>query len=163
VLFSAGNHGSDFALNEYASHPGVIAVGACNSHGKRPHYSGWGNALWCVAQSNDPRDPIGAYETYDTTTPIGSFLLGSTYYTYDFGFTSAACAIAAGVCARILSANPDLTARDVREVIAQSCHKIDVDGGSYDERGHSPFYGFGCLDPIRAIDIALEKSAASSV
>jgi subtilisin family serine protease len=163
VLFSSGNYGGDIALNEYASHPGVIAVGACNCHGKHPHYSGWGDALWCVVPSNDPRDPIGAYETYDTTTPIGSFLLGDTFYTADFGFTSAACAIAAGVCARILSANPSLTCHDVRDVIAQSCRKIDAEGGSYDERGHSPYYGFGCLDPARAVDIALEKFAASSV
>jgi subtilisin family serine protease len=163
VVFSSGNGGNDIALNEYASHPGVIAVGACNCHGKHPHYSGWGDALWCVVPSNDPRDPLGAYETYDTTTPIGSFLLGDTFYTNDFGFTSAACAIAAGVCARILSANPNLTCHDVREVIAQSCRKIDAEGGSYDERGHSPYYGFGCLDPVRAVDIALEKLAASSV
>jgi hypothetical protein len=58
----------------------VIAVGACSCHGKHPHYSGWGDALW-----------------------------------------------------------------------------------SYDERGHGPFYGFGCLDPIRAIAIADRKHAASSV
>ena len=163
VLFSSGNHGGNIALNEYASHPGVIAVGACNCHGKHPRYAGWGDALWCVVPSNDPRDPIGAYETYDTTTPIGSFLLGNTFYTDDFGFTSAACAIAAGVCAQILSVNPNLTSRGVRDVVAQSCRKIDAEGGSYDERGHSPYYGFGCLDPVRAVDIALEKLTASSV
>jgi len=163
VVFSSGNAGCDIALNGYASHPGVMAVGACNCHGKRPDYSTWGDALWCVVPSNDPRDPIGAYQTYDTTTPIGSFLLGHTFYTDDFGFTSAACAIAAGVCAQILSANPDLTWRGVRDVIARSCRKIDADGGSYDERGHSPYYGFGRLDPARAIDIANPKNAASSV
>ena len=73
VVFSSGNDGSDVALNGYASHPDVIAVGACNCHGQRPAYSGWGDALWCVVPSNDPRDPIGADQTYDTTTPIGSF------------------------------------------------------------------------------------------
>jgi subtilisin family serine protease len=163
VLFSSGNDGCDIALNGYASHPGVIAVGACNCHGKRASYSGWGGALWCVVPSNDPRDPIGAGMTYVTTTPIGSFLLGDTFYTNDFGFTSAACAIAAGVCAQILSVNSTLTSREVRDVVAQSCRKIDVEAGSYDERGHSPYYGFGCLDPVRAVDIALEKFAASSV
>jgi subtilisin family serine protease len=163
VLFSSGNDGCDVALNGYASHPGVIAVGACNRHGKHPHYSGWGDALWCVVPSNDPRDPIGAYDTHDTTTPIGSFLLGDTFYTNDFGFTSAACAIAAGVCAQILSVNSTLTSREVRDVVAQSCRKIDAESGSYDERGHSRYYGFGCLDPVRAVDIALEKFAASSV
>ena len=163
VVFSSGNGGNDIALNGYASHPDVLAVGACNCHGKRPDYSAWGDALWCVVPSNDPRDPIGAYDTYDTTTPVGSFLLGDTFYTSDFCFTSAACAIAAGVCARILSVNPSLTSRGVREVVAQSCRKIDIEGGSYDQRGHSPYYGLGCLDPVRAVDIALEKFEASSV
>ena len=97
------------------------------------------------------------------TTPIGSFLLGDTFYCADFGFTSAACAIGAGVCARILSVDPSLTSRDVREVVAQSCRKIDLDGGSYDQRGHSPYYGFGCLDLGRALDLAQQKFAASSV
>jgi hypothetical protein len=36
VVFAAGNDGSDLTLNGYASHPGVIAVGACNCHGKHP-------------------------------------------------------------------------------------------------------------------------------
>jgi subtilisin family serine protease len=154
VLFSSGNDGADIALNEYASHPSVIAVGACNSRAKRPDYSGWGNALWCVAPSNDPRDPACADETYDTTTPVGSFLLGETFYTADFGFTSAACAVAAGVCARILSVNPQLTWRGVRDVIAESCRKIDCDSAVYDGRGHSEYYGYGCLDLPRAIQIA---------
>ena len=154
VLFSSGNDGRDIALNEYASHRGVIAVGACNCHGKHPSYSGWGDALWCVAQSNDPQDPIGANSTYDTTTPVGSFLLGDTYYTNDFGFTSAACAIAAGVCAEVLAANPSLSWQEVREVIARSCDKIDKEGGSYDEQGHSPWYGFGRINLARAVRIA---------
>jgi subtilisin family serine protease len=163
VVFSSGNDGSDIALNGYASHPGVMAVGACNHRGTRPSYSGWGAALWCVAQSNDPGDSVGAQMTYTTTTPIGSFLLGNTFYTGNFGFTSAACAIAAGVCAEILAVCPDLTSFEVREIVAQSCHKVDVEAGSYDDSGHSPFYGFGRLDPARAVEIARQKKKARSV
>jgi subtilisin family serine protease len=163
VIFSSGNDGSDIALNGYASHPGVIAVGACTRRGGRPSYSGWGEALWCVVPSNDPRDPVGALETYETTTPIGSFLLGDTFYTNDFGFTSAACAIAAGVCARILAVNPRLTWSEVRDVVAKACRRIDEAGGSYDARGHSPYYGYGCLDPVRAVEIAREKTRTTSV
>ncbi|MEP6495681.1 MAG: S8 family serine peptidase [bacterium] len=163
VVFSSGNDGCDIALNGYASHPDVMAVGACNCHGTRPSYSGWGDALWCVVPSNDPRDPIGAGMTYTTTTPIGSFLLGNTFYTDDFGFTSAACAIAAGVCALILSANPNLTSLEVREVIARSCRPIDAEGGSYDASGHSRYYGFGRLDAVRAVEAALETSLEPSL
>jgi hypothetical protein len=47
IVFSAGNDGSDLALNGYECHPGVIAVGACNCHGTHPRYSGHGEPLWC--------------------------------------------------------------------------------------------------------------------
>ena len=163
ILFSSGNDDCDIALNGYANHPAVIAVGACNCRGRRASYSSWGQALWCVVLSNEPRDPVGARMTYTTTTPVGSFLLGDTLYTQNFGFTSAACAIAAGVCAQILSVDPGLTWREVREIIAQACQRIDEAGGSYDQRGHSPYYGFGRLDPARALEMARRKIEDSSV
>lgn len=161
VVFAAGNDGSDLALNGYASHPGVVAVGACNCHGKHPSYSGWGDALWCVFPSNDPHDPIGASMTYLTTAPVGSLLDGEAYYTTRFGFTSAACAAVAGICALIVSAHPDLTYQEVKAVLRDSCEKIDVESGTYDEHGHSPLYGFGRPDVARAVEIAHEQRLAA--
>lgn len=163
VVFSAGNDGGDIALNEYASHPDVMAVGACNCHGRHPRYSPTGDELFCVVTSNDPGDSVGALSTYRTTAPVGSFLNGDAFYTDDFGFTSAACAIAAGVCARILAIDPNLTGLDVRAIIAQSCERIDIAGGTYDERGHSPLYGFGRLDLDRALHAVHQKTVTSSV
>jgi len=157
VVFAAGNNGSDLALNGYASHPGVIAVGACNCHGKHPSYSGWGDALWCVFPSNDPHDPIGASMTYLTTAPVGSLVDGGAFYTTRFGFTSAATAAVAGICALIVSANPDLTYQQVKDVLRDSCEKVDLASGTYDERGHSPLYGFGRPDVARAVELARER------
>jgi len=157
IVFSAGNDGSDLALNGYASHPGVIAVGACNCHGKHPSYSGWGDALWCVFPSNDPDDPIGASMTYLTTAPVGSLLDGEAFYTTRFGFTSAATAAVAGICALVVSANPDLTFTEVKAVLRDSCEKIDPDGGSYDAHGHSPLYGYGRPDVARAVELARQR------
>ena len=163
VVFSAGNDGGDIALNEYASHPDVMAVGACNCHGRHPRYSPVGDELFCVVTSNDPDDPVGARSTYRTTAPVGSFLDGDAFYTDDFGFTSAACAIAAGVCARILAVDPTLTGLEVRALVAHSCERIDIVGGSYDERGHSPLYGFGRVSLDRALLALRQKTATSSV
>jgi len=163
IVFSAGNDGGDIALNEYASHPDVMAVGACNCHGRHPRYSPTGDELFCVVTSNDPDDPVGARSTYRTTAPVGSFLNGDAFYTDDFGFTSAACAIAAGVCARILAMDPSLTGLDVRALVAQSCERIDVAAGTYDERGHSPLYGFGRVSLERALHALHRKTATSSV
>ena len=154
IVFSAGNDGSDLAVNGYASHPGVIAVGACNCHGKHPRYSGWGGALWCVFPSNDPDDPVGASMTYLTTAPVGSLLDGEAYYTTRFGFTSAATAAIAGICALIVSANPGLTSTEVKAVLRDSCEKIDLEGGTYNEHGHSPLYGYGRPDVARAVELA---------
>jgi subtilisin family serine protease len=163
IVFSAGNDGSNLALNGYASHPGVIAVGACNCHGKHPSYSGWGDALWCVFPSNDPHDPVGASMTYLTTAPVGSLLDGEAFYTTRFGFTSAACAAVAGMCALIVSANPNLTSGDVKAVLRESCEKIDVEGGSYDEHGHSPLYGYGRPDVARAVHLAQQRGLFAEV
>jgi len=154
IAFSAGNDGSDLALNGYASHPGVIAVGACNCHGKHPSYSGWGDTLWCVFPSNDPRDPIGASMTYLTTAPVRSLLDGEAFYTTRFGFTSAAAAAVAGICALIVSANPELTSAEVKTVLRDSCEKIDLESGTYDAAGHSPLYGYGRPDVARAVKLA---------
>lgn len=165
IVFSAGNDGSDLALNGYASHPGVIAVGACNCHGKHPAYSGWGDALWCVFPSNDPHDPTGAGMTYLTTAPAGSLLDGEAYYTTRFGFTSAACAAVAGICALVVSANPGLTWEGVKGVLRDSCDKIDAEGGTYDAGEHSPLYGYGRPDIARAVHLARQngKSRTASV
>jgi subtilisin family serine protease len=157
IIFSAGNDGSDLVLNGYASHPGVVAVGACNCHGKHPSYSGWGDALWCVFPSNDPHDPIGASMTYLTTAPVGSLVDGEAFYTTRFGFTSAATAAVAGICALIVSANPDLAYQQVKDVLRDSCEKVDLASGTYDEHGHSPLYGFGRPDVARAVELARER------
>ena len=161
IVFSAGNDGSDLALNGYASHPGVVPVGACNHHGRHPLYSSWGDALWCVYPSNDPKDAVGAWQTYTTTVPVGSFDQGEAFYSTRFGFTSAATAAVAGICALIVSANPDLTYHEVKAVLRDSCEKIDAESGTYDERGHSPLYGFGRPNVARAVEIAVERRTAA--
>jgi hypothetical protein len=88
--------------------------------------------------------------------PVGSLADGEAFYTTRFGFTSAACAAVAGICALIVSANRDLTSSDVKAVLRDSCEKIDLESGSYDQYGHSPFYGYGRPTIARAVDLARE-------
>jgi subtilisin family serine protease len=163
LVFAAGNDGLDVGLNSYAAHCGVIAVGACNAHGRRPSYSNWGSALWCVYSSNDPDDPTGASLSYRTTAPAGSLLLGESFYSSAFGFTSAACAIVAGACALILSANPELTSAEVKDVLRQSCEKVDLESGSYDVDGRSPLYGYGRPHIPHAVRLAQSASGKRRV
>ena len=101
-----------------------------------------------MAGSHATRDPVGA---------------GMTYLTTRFGFTSAACAAVAGICALIVSANPELTSDQVKQVLRDSCDKIDLEGGTYDERGHGPLYGYGRPDVARAVCLAQNHAKARPV
>jgi hypothetical protein len=87
---------------------------------------------------------------------------GEAFYTTRFGFTSAACAAVAGICALIVSANPELTSTEVKHVLRDSCEKIDPDGGTYDEHGHSALYGYGRPDVGRAVRLAERHTKARS-
>ncbi len=71
-------------------------------------------------------------------------------YTNSFGGTSSACPGAAGVAALVLSRNGSLRWDEVRDILRRSCDQIDPEGGGYDERGHSPLYGYGRLNAEKA-------------
>ena len=60
----------------------------------------------------------------------------------------------AGVAALILAVNPELTWRQVREVLRECCDRIDEAGGDYDGDGHSPLYGYGRVNAARAVELA---------
>ncbi len=154
IVWSAGNDGCDISHNGYASYSGVVAVGACNDRGTWCRYSNWGDALWCVFPSSDTAGAARARAEISTTTPVGSFRLGETFYTDSFGHTSAACAGVAGLCALILSANPDLAWREVKEMLRASCVRVDESEGMYDASGHSRYYGYGRPDAARAVELA---------
>ena len=167
VLFAAGNGAESVDNDGYASYEGVVAVAACNDRGKRSVYSDFGNAIWCCFPSSDFGDPPSRPEpltpgiwTADRRGAHGynpgkeQFGDIQGEYTNDFGGTSSACPGAAGIAALILSVNPDLNWREVREVMRRSCDQIDPGGGEYDADGHSKLYGYGRLNAHAAARLA---------
>ncbi|MBK8555468.1 MAG: S8 family serine peptidase [Lewinellaceae bacterium] len=82
-------------------------------------------------------------------TPDGrSATLG---FTSSFGGTSSAAPLAAGVCALMLSANPNLTLSAIGQILRNSADKI---GSGYDANGHSNHYGYGRINALRAVQQA---------
>src|SRR5260370_29454118 len=71
----------------------------------------------------------------------------------DFGGTSAACPLAAGGGALVLSADPALKAADLRDLLHHSCDKIG--GVTYDATGWNMFYGYGRINAQRAVSNAV--------
>ena len=167
ITFAAGNGNEDCRFDGYASYPKVMAVAACNDRGKRCVYSDYGKEIWCSFPSSDlgygPYDhpePLSAgIYTTDRTGKAGYNPQGD--YTDSFGGTSASCPGAAGTAALILSADPNLTWEQVRQVIRDSCDKIDAEGGNYDSGGHSNLYGFGRINAEKAVLLALSLKSAS--
>ena len=156
--FAAGNSaldGADLNLNEHANFYAVTGVCAVNDRDRRSDYSDWGAPLWICAPSLDTR---GSYRGIVTTE-------NSDRYSYLFGGTSAASPIVAGVAALLRDANPDLTWRDLKLILAASARKNDPGNpgwndvafkyGSNTERYHfNPEYGFGMVDAKAAVDLA---------
>ena len=155
--FAAGNSaldGADVNLNEFANFYAVTGVCAVNDRDRRSAYSDWGAPLWVCA----PSSGRGSYRRITTTE-------NSNRYSDFFGGTSAASPIVAGVAALMRDANPDLTWRDLKLILAASARKNDPgspgweDGalqyGSTGERYHfNPEYGFGVVDAKAAVDLA---------
>ena len=156
--FAAGNSaldGADLNLNEHANFYAVTGVCAVNDRDRRSDYSDWGAPLWVCAPSNDTR---GSYRGIVTTDN------SNRYHRFTFGGTSAATPIVAGVAALLRDANPDLTWRDLKLILAASARKNDPDNpgwedgafkyGSTAERYHfNHEYGFGVVDAKAAVDL----------
>ncbi len=162
ITFAAGNGNEDCAYDGYASYEKVIAVAACNDNGKRSIYSDFGENVFCAFPSSDfgyppfnhPEPLTPGIFTTDRLGKEGYNRDGD--YTENFGGTSSSCPGVAGTAALILEVNPDLNRAQVKEILRDTCDKIDLSAGEYDSKGHSRFYGYGRINAVKAVKRALE-------
>jgi subtilisin family serine protease len=113
VFGSSGNAGLSSWTNYPASYGNVIAVGATTGQDLRSTTSNYGPALTLSA-------PGSSIATTDITGANGYSTGDNTY----FSGTSAAAPVAASVGALMIVANPNLTAAQVKQYLAQSCEKV---------------------------------------
>lgn len=179
--------GSTKWLAGFTVHPDVITVAASTSLNKKAAYSNWGPTISVCAPSNNAPPGIWLQETgYIATAPqvamsfdglgvfttdrVGSVGYDSSDFTSDFGGTSSATPVVAGVAALVLSVNPDLTAQQVKQILQNSADKIidrDKDPqlgfnyGTYDANGFSQWFGYGKVNAYKAV-IAAQKTVSPS-
>jgi subtilisin family serine protease len=162
VLFAAGNEGLDY-VNFYAAHPDVICVAACDSKDRYASYSNQGAEVSICAPSNGDWPLIAARASWDPGTTVrgeGAFKFWAdgverTGPYKHFGGTSGATPIVAGICALMLSANPNLTAKEVKEILQSTADKI---GSASDYvNGHSRKFGYGRVNADKAVAEALRR------
>lgn len=158
----AGSQPEDLSnYDGYANHREVIAVCAVGDDGVRSWYSEAGANLWVCAPSEG-----GSGQAITTTDRSGSLGYngggGGDYwnanYTNTFNGTSSATPVVSGVAALMLDANPDLTWRDVKLVLAESTRKNHPGSASWftNDAGYdySELYGFGVVDANAAVALA---------
>ena len=164
ICFAAGNDNEDLnrpgqSVNGFAIHPDVIAVGASNSRDQRSDYSNFGDAISICAPSSGAggwgvttSDVMGQYTRGSQTFEAG-YSPGA--YTDDFGGTSSATPLVAGICALLLSIRPTLTAAEVQDLIERTARRIGPES-SY-VNGHSREFGHGCVDADAAVAALLAQ------
>jgi subtilisin family serine protease len=154
VFVAAGNEfGSPVAFP--GNHPDAIAVGASTDRGTLARYSNVGPEIGVVAPSSGG---IAEIFTTDLSLKGRGFNPGDPerggrdgLHTNDFGGSSSATPLAAGVAALVLSVNPKLDREALREILTGSAEKI---GRGYDAKGHSPKYGYGRVNAAKALKAA---------
>ena len=173
-------------LGGFAMHPDVITVSASTSLNRKAVYSNWGKHVSVAAPSNNGPPSMALQEVgqVETGPPIkGSFdglgmttadrISGGysqTSYTSSFGGTSSSCPVGAGVVGLMLSANPDLKAGEVKQILQDTADKIEdptpdpqlgLSHGRYDNRGHSLWFGYGKVNAYKAVKTAQERRLTS--
>jgi subtilisin-like proprotein convertase family protein len=162
-----------------ASHPDAIVVSASTSRKTRSAYSSWGRNI-CVCAPSDNWDDLGQSSPAGlgiTTTDNEGFGSGSDFtpnsrFTNSFGGTSSATPTVAGVCGLLFSANPALTAAEVKQLLQRTADKdMDVvntdtpvnEPGTFDGGGFSLWFGHGKVNAFKAVQAASQGQAAEQV
>ena len=154
----------------YTADPRVVAVGAVLEDGRVTSYSEPGACLLVAAPGGDVSPHPKLFTTdFTGTNGVNPVLFPgdtnlSSYAFNDLGFsgTSAACPQISGVAALILSANSNLTARDVQHILVLSSRHFDLKDPDLATSGAglrvSHNSGYGVPDAGRAVALACQWS-----
>lgn len=150
----------------YTDDPHVIAVAAVRIDGRVASYSEPGACILLSAPSGD--DGFNGLFTTDITGTSGfnqlnyfppfQDLNNYVYYSIGFSGTSASSPFISGIAALLLSANPNLTYRDVQQILLLSARQIDLADPDVITNGAgllvSHNQGFGVPDAGVAVNLA---------
>jgi subtilisin family serine protease len=172
VLFAMNNLAQDDCVGatpDISSLDSVVAVSATNDQDKKVAQSAWGACMEVLAPTRETGrqgittvDKSGA-AGYNTGRRAAD--LPDVAYTNDFGGTSAATPITAGVFGLLFAVRPELTRAEAVEIVLSTADKIDPAAAHYDPvTGFSMKYGHGRINAARAVQAAagLNKRATAT-
>lgn len=163
MFFSSGNENGSAGPIWPAKLPQTIAVNATSMCDERKNPNDCSGENW--GGDYGPGLDFSAPGVRIPSTDMGGskgYTSGSYYNV--FNGTSAACPNAAGVGALVLSLRPDLTAENVRSLLAQTCDKVG--GYGYDSVFTYGTWcnelGYGRLNAYRAVEAAATFTGVST-
>lgn len=132
----------------------VVSVAAVSYFDDATYYGEWCPALLVSAPSSSGAGPADK-QRVATTQPHGRFGESDGDCCTDFGGTSAAAPMVAGVVALMLEARPDLGWRDVQSILALTARRNQPEHASWARNGaghwYSPAFGFGVVNASAAV------------
>jgi len=167
IVWASGNEFTQLLPGfDYSMIPHVIGVGASTSDDRVAEYSNFGTNINVLAPGGaDDADGLLTTDNEDMDGRVDNgYNVGGTEldtegrYTGTFSGTSAACPVAAGVAALILSVNDELTANDVRLIMEHTADQIGGDDAAYNKvTSRSIRYGYGRINARRASEAAQQS------
>ncbi|MBT0551252.1 S8 family peptidase [Riemerella anatipestifer] len=154
VLFSSGNNNSTVSFP--ATQGNVIAVGASSMCDERKTPTSCDGEFWWGSNFGNSLDVVAPGVKIYTTDISGSLGYNLGDYQSDFNGTSSACPNVAGVVALILSANPNLTQQEARDILERNTDKVG--GYSYFNNSNQPNgtwnneMGYGRVNALKAVE-----------
>ena len=155
VVFASGNNNIEGVRYPANSREEIIAVGASSPCGERKSKSSCdGDTMWGSNYGKE-LDIVAPGVLIPTTNLIGQNEASSVDYISDFWGTSAACPHVAAIAGLILSVNPNLTCKQVADIIESTARKIgdyhyDIKEGRPNGKWHKEM-GYGLVDAYAAV------------
>jgi len=140
VLFAAGNDSRENAAYELPSHPLVLGIVATNYFDQKFDYSNWGADMDLAAPAASVTTDISGADGY-----------AAGDYTFDFGGTSAATPVTAGVAGLVFSVDPTMTRG---QVVSAMFATADPVGDVPYVDGVNGTFGHGRVNAFRAMQAA---------
>lgn len=162
VVFSAGNY-SGGATESDVTYPanlaGILTVSAVNRDDQFTTHTTstgtqWGSSSGPEVDITAPGVEIYTTDIHGDGGVVPNLVPGDSDY-FRFNGTSAAAPIVAGVAALVLSANPELSEAEVREVLCHTADKVDT-GNPYQD-GRNNQVGFGRVNARAAVQEAIDR------